>query len=623
MGLLHAESTSNHASRDVFDRVSEMANAFRSIPSASLVASQGEEFGVSCVLAAQAAEPEVALASDAESGLAIATDLRLDNRAAIAADLGIEDRADDLSDAALLLEAYRAWSLEVASAILGDGTFLLWDSRRRRLVCWRDVAGARPLYYKHLGQLDLVVSTDLRSLVAHPAIDTRLDLPYTSALLRYGPVFSHPSRTLCDGVMKLRAGSMLILDEHGLQSKRYWSPTEIPERRYVDNDEYVEELRILLERAVACRLTDGSPVVASHLSGGLDSSSVAVIAHRALARQGRSLIGMSWAPPHDLLPPVEDDERPLVDAIADSEGLDLRYTQALSADLIDQYTRDVALRPTTTLQLELGASRNAAGAGVRTVLSGWGGDELVVNNGKGYFADLARKGRWLTLQRELKLRTDIHEGSVLSMVRGRVVLPLLSDRLLHRVRPDMRPARYGLPACLRKDFAAELAKVEPLDWQATRERPGVRQYQIAKFEHGHLQYRMESWAAHGTDIGVVYAYPLLDRRLIEFALSVPDHLYFKDGWKRWLYRTAMEGVLPDDVRWHPHKQDPAMAEQVGKLYTESAEARKRVLGSRRENPYVDIDAYWKAAENSHPNGHTGPAPGNNAIWMPFTSLSAG
>lgn len=621
MGLLHAEITTNHASRDVCDRVGEMANVFRLIPSASLVASRAEEVGVSCVFAAQAEEPEVALASDVEAGLAIATDLRLDNRAAIAAELGIEGRAGDLSDAALLLEGYRAWGDRVASAILGDGIFLLWDSQRQRLVCWRDVAGARPLYYKRLGQTDLAVSTDLRSLVAHSAIDARLDLAYASALLRNGPVFSHPDRTLCDGVMKLRAGHLLILDGGGLRAERYWFPTKIPERRYADNSEYVDELRILLQQAVACRLTDGSPVVASHLSGGLDSSSVAVTAHRMLAQQGRSLMGLSWAPPHDLLPPVEDDERTLVDAVASSEGLNLRYSRLGGADLIDHDTRDVALRPTTTLLLELGASRSAAEAGARTVLSGWGGDELVVNNGKGYFADLARRGRWLTLQRELRLRADIHDSSVLSMVRGRVVRPLLSDRILHRIRPDMRPARFGLPVCLHRDFAAELVNVEPLGWPAFRERPGVRQYQIAKFEHGHLQYRMESWAAHGTDIGVTYAYPLLDKRLIEFALSVPDHLYFKNGWKRWLYRTAVAGVLPDTVRWYPHKLDPAMLEHVGKVYTENAEARRRALESRRENPYIDIDVYGETGDDHDPGDLTGPAPRNNANWMLFTSLS--
>lgn len=622
--LLHAEITSDHATRVVCDRVALMAAAMSPIPTASLIASRAEEVGVACVFVAQAEEPEIALANDVDAGIAIATDVRLDNRNEIATRLGITGRSIRMSDAALLLHGYRAWGLAVVSAILGDGVFLLWDGQRQRLMCWRDVAGARPLYYRRIGPRGLGISTDLRSLVAHPAVEARLDLAYANALLREGPTtYQRPDRTLCHGVMKIPAAHVLILDQSGLRTERYWNPHDLPERRHRADGDYVDELNILVSQAVECRLTDGSPVVASHLSGGLDSSSVAVVAHRTLAQQGRSLIGMSWAPPPGLFPPVENDERPLVDAVATSERLDIRYTQLDGADLIDQFTRDLALRPTTTLQLELGASRSAADAGSKTVLSGWGGDELVVNNGKGYFADLARRGRWLTLRRELRQRTEIHDSSVLSLVRGRVIRPLLPDQLLYRIRPEERPDQFGLPGCLRRDFAAELENVEPLDSPWLRERPGVRQYQIAKLEHGHLQYRMEAWAAHGIDIGINYAYPLLDRRLIEFALSIPDHLYFKNGWKRWLYRTAMEGVLPDSVRWYPHKLDLAMVAQLAKVYRANTEARRLALESHRENPYVDIDVYSEPAAGSGSGDHqAGPAPDSHAAWMPFTSLSA-
>ena len=106
----------------------------------------------------------------------------------------------------------------------------------------------------------------------------------------------------------------------------------------------------------------------------------------------------------------------------------------------------------------------------------------------------------------------------------------------------------------------------------------MRRLQIAKLRWGHLQYRMESWAAHGADLGLTYAFPLLDQRIIEFALSIPDHLYFKDGWKRWLYRTAMEGTLPDEVRWNPHKFDAALAVRLRQLRPEA----QRLIAQRTQ-----------------------------------------
>jgi asparagine synthase (glutamine-hydrolysing) len=134
-----------------------------------------------------------------------------------------------------------------------------------------------------------------------------------------------------------------------------------------------------------------------------------------------------------------------------------------------------------------------------------------------------------------------------------------------------------------------LSSVEPLPYPTIRERPGLRKRQIELLRSGHLQYRMESWAAHGADFGLAYEYPLLDRRIIEFALSIPDHLYFKHGWKRWLYRTATEGVLPDSVRWNPHKFDMAMLAGMRSLDAEIGAGYRARLESRRDNPYVDVD----------------------------------
>jgi len=212
----------------------------------------------------------------------------------------------------------------------------------------------------------------------------------------------------------------------GLRRWAYWQPGQTPERRYTGEREYVEELLPLLHAAVACRVTGVRPVGA-HISGGLDSSSVAVLAHRILQTQGRSLTGFSWAPPlpenpADLLP---NDERSLVEAVRQAEGLPVRYTRLTPAHILAHARRDLTLQPTTTLQLEMAASADAAGMGARVMLSGWGGDELLAFNGRGYFSDLLRRGRWLTLQRELIRRAQLHGGAVWRQWISDGVFPLI------------------------------------------------------------------------------------------------------------------------------------------------------------------------------------------------------
>ncbi|MEL7421059.1 MAG: asparagine synthase-related protein, partial [Cyanobacteria bacterium J06555_3] len=50
-------------------------------------------------------------------------------------------------------------------------------------------------------------------------------------------------------------------------------------------------------------------------------------------------------------------------------------------------------------------------------------------------------------------------------------------------------------------------------------------------------------------------------RILEFALGVPIDLFFKHGWKRYLFRSATESILPDRVRWNKTKREPAILEQ--------------------------------------------------------------
>ena len=71
--------------------------------------------------------------------------------------------------------------------------------------------------------------------------------------------------------------------------------------------------------------------------------------------------------------------------------------------------------------------------------------------------------------------------------------------------------------------------------------------------------RIESWAADGALNGIRYAYPLLDRRIVEFALSLPGNVFVSPSWKRLFFRQAMEPVLPHNVCWETVKSDPARA----------------------------------------------------------------
>ena len=232
-------------------------------------------------------------------------------------------------------------------------------------------------------------------------------------------------------------------------------------------------------------------------------------------------------------------------------------------------------------------------------------------------------GRLPTIHRELRLRSRIHGGSLRGAWKSRVLQPLLPDAALrHRSNPP--PA---LPAELRPDSRCARRR-RGAGPPVSTGRPGVRRMQVSLLEFGHLQYRMESWASHGAALGLTYAFPLLDRRITEFALSLPRRMYFRDGWKRWLYRTAMDGILPDVVRWNPKKFDNAAAHQLRSVLLEPAAvyrepllerprqpARRRRRRSGRAGPPAATASSPDGPPSTSPSSPIGPAP-----WLAFTAL---
>jgi hypothetical protein len=138
---------------------------------------------------------------------------------------------------------------------------------------------------------------------------------------------------------------------------------------------------------------------------------------------------------------------------------------------------------------------------------------------------------------------------------------------------------------------------------------------------------MEAWAAHGAALGLTYTFPLLDRRIIDFALTLPGRMFFRDGWKRWIYRKGMEGILPDLVRWNPKKSDDAAGRHLADVRSEPLDAYREPLLERRENPLVDVGVllaaqYRSQQSRASANGSSdSPSePVGAGAWLAFTRL---
>jgi asparagine synthase (glutamine-hydrolysing) len=178
------------------------------------------------------------------------------------------------SDTEVILELYLRKQESMLNDLNGMFSLAIWDERRKRLFAARDRVGKKPFYYYYRnGRFSF--SSELFSLIQDATIPRELS---TQALFEYLLYDFIPGpHSIFQGVRKLPAGHMAILDFNGLRVRKYWEPP-LPEGAAAF-DRKAEELTELLTDAVRKRLISDVPL-GSFLSGGIDSTLVTALMTR-------------------------------------------------------------------------------------------------------------------------------------------------------------------------------------------------------------------------------------------------------------------------------------------------------------------------------------------------------
>ena len=513
-------------------------------------------------------ETGCSLHADAQGGLAVTASVRLDGRDELGVALRIpRARLTDVSDADLILRAYRQWGAACPQYLLGDWAFVVWDAPRRTLFCARDHTGARPFYYATLPG-GVAFASEIGAVLAAPGVDVRLDEHLVAEWLVAGPAAELAAvggeRTFRRAVRRLLPGHSLTVTAASERLERWWRPENVPVRGPASDEAHAEAFLALYRQAVRDCLRGAEGVAGTHLSGGLDSSGVAVLTARELRSQGRPPApAFAWQPPPPAdrpRSPEESLEYEPIDAVCGQEGITPVWCPPMRDDWLAFLRWDVTLGQAAGVVVqELAVQRRAAERGVRVLLSGWGGDEVASFSGLGYYEELLLGGRLVRLWREVRTRSR----HPLAYILGFVALPLAVPRAGAILGNLRRRNRRNVPAMA-----------------PPQRRFSVRGTQIERLRHGHIGQRTEGWAESGARRGIEYRYPLLDRRLLDFALGLPPEQYRRGPWSRWLMRHALSAVLPPVVCWNRRKADPVRVEAVTRARDEALSEVRRIIESR-------------------------------------------
>jgi asparagine synthase (glutamine-hydrolysing) len=472
-------------------------------------------------------------------------DVRLDNRRELIDRLGLPGIVGEPGDADLLVAAYLRWGEGCLDHLLGDFAFVLWDARRRQLFCACDPMGVKPLCYARSGSL-LCIASEAQQVLRHPALPRRLDEVAVGDFLVDG--VSDPALTLFQGVLRLPAGHRLLATAHGQRAERWWTPDPVARTLYRRDEEYAARFLELFRRAVGDRLRETEGPVGILMSGGLDSTSVAALACEEPSEGSRPLFAASFL--FDQL--QECDERSFIQAVAADLGLETELVAAESFPVLgDPATRRPSLEAPFLAwdRCFREVLRRARDRGARVLLTGHGGDDLLSGSPLVY-ADRLRRGD-LTAVLEIVRHAAAQRQGWRWILYHYLVQPLLPQAAERGLRRALgRASGTELPEWIDAGFARRTG----LSGRFDRPRPGTARQAFAD----HLRQAPWDSAAHWYDqhaaaFGIEVRHPFLDRRLVEYLLSIPPDRLFRAGIGKPLLRQAMAGLLPASVRLRKDK----------------------------------------------------------------------
>jgi asparagine synthase (glutamine-hydrolysing) len=458
-------------------------------------------------------------------------------------------------DTEVILAAWRQWGVGCLDRLNGMFAFAIFDHRQQRLFMARDRLGVKPLHYASLPDGSVIFASELKGLLAHPALRRSPDIQAVDDYLAFGYVPDH--RCFVGGVRKLPAGHYLML-ERGKplpEPVRYWD-VDFSRRAKGSVADLQADLLHHMRQAVASRMVADVPLGA-FLSGGVDSSTVvALMAERSTQAVKTCSIGFDVAALDE-----SDYARRIAERFATDHRSrtvspdDIAIIDAVAAQF-DEPFADASMLPTFRVcQL--------ARESVTVALSGDGADEALAGYRRHVFHHGEERVRSLLPQglrgpvfgalgalypkADWAPRPMRAKSTLLSLARtgaeGYADAVGVTD---HATRQSLYSdsQRAALGGYRGEDHMIALMNAAPA-------RSGLDAAQYADMKlwlPGDILTKVDRTSMA---VSLEAREPLLDYRLIEFSASLPEAMRVRGGQGKWLMKRAMRGTLPDDILYRP------------------------------------------------------------------------
>jgi asparagine synthase (glutamine-hydrolysing) len=452
------------------------------------------------------------------------------------------------SDTEAIVHLYEDYAEECFTKLRGMFSIAIWDSRKRKLVLARDRVGKKPLFYA-ADKNRILFGSELKAILAGISLPLAIDEQALSDYFSFG--YIPAPKTIYRSVRKVLPGHYLVASANGIQERQYWDLSFACVERHTEQ-EWGELLRHELCEATRIRLMSDVPLGA-FLSGGIDSSSVVAMMSRLMKRE------------------VTTCSIAFEEAKFNENGYAHQVSQLFSTDHYEETVRPNATEIVDKLSWHFDepfadssaiptyyVSKIARGQ-VTVALGGDGGDENFAgyrrykldyyeNRLRNYVPPTLRRavfaplGRWYP---PLAWAPRLFRAKATFQSISRSPLEGYFNSVSY-FRPDDKARLFT------RDFQSLLAGYDSLNvFQEYYDRADTDD-PLSKIQYVDVKTYLPDDILTKVDrasmaVSLEVRAPLLDHKLMERAASIPSALKLHNGAGKYIFKKALEPVLPQNI----------------------------------------------------------------------------
>lgn len=463
--------------------------------------------------------------------------------------LALEFNFKTSSDTEVVLKAYEAWGTSCFQKLNGMFALAIVDTTTGELIIARDSLGIKPLYLYH--SLDhIVFSSEIKAILKHPKVNQTINNQSITEYMWYGNTLGN--NTFYKDISEVLPGNFLRFSKSGSLTQTAFFEAETVQEQEMNEADAIAKTRELLADSVERHIISDVPV-GIFLSGGVDSSAITALASKQGKRkvntytaafdfQGGSndlasakSIAQAFGTDHQELSISGDDISSIIEALVHSH---------------DQPFGDAANIP-------LYMMTRAVGSEMKVILQGDGGDELF--GGYSIYKTIYNASKWNRLSSIYNLLdvANLKSNRALQIRRffSAVGVPDRTRKIALLL--TMESSRSDPLQVFNNEFRKNLENVnvfhqfEDLADKFPKDCDDLKAVFLTDTKitlpKTFLEKVDKSTMANSVEIRV----PFLDKKLVEFALSLPSNIKLKNGEQKYILRQALRGVIPDNVLDRP------------------------------------------------------------------------